>query len=571
MQKLFFIVLCISSSFIFSQEKPKDTLNTNVIDVVKPYSPKVSDAFKIKDNPQVKESESFKKETIKYNIFSAPVVSTFTPSKGKAKGISVAKQEEIYDNYISVGFGNFTTPFLDAYIHSSSNKNNDFGVFLNYLSSKGGINHLQLYDNYSDAKIDLYYKQIDQDYSWQLNGGYHRQLINWYGVSDEIDYSQSFIDTFNEEQIYQTIYFGGKINFNDGFVDGATVKLQHFSDSYNTDELHFKIIPKLVLPIASENINTLFSLEYLGGKFNQGFTDVNQVKHSFLNLGVSPNLEVLRNNLTLNLGVKLYYSFDLDNKNNQFLAYPNVTASYKILEESFIGYVGVTGDLLQNSYHDFVAENPYVSPTLNVEITDQQYNAFVGFKGKNANVNYNFKGFYKSEKNKPLFIQNPSQSNGIVFVNNAYELGNSFSVIYDDVNSFGILGEIDIEFTKQFTFGGNVEFNNYSLTTELEAWNLPDLKASLFANYNQDKWYGQAKLYFRGKTNDYEIPVGSFGSIISNDSFVDLNLQGGYKFTNQLTAFVKVNNVLGTNYDRFRNYKVQGLQVLGGITFKFDF
>ena len=62
MQKLFFIVLCFSSSFIFSQEKPKDTLNTNVIDVVKPYSPKVSDAFKIKDNPQLKESESFKKE-----------------------------------------------------------------------------------------------------------------------------------------------------------------------------------------------------------------------------------------------------------------------------------------------------------------------------------------------------------------------------------------------------------------------------------------------------------------------------------------------------------------------------
>jgi hypothetical protein len=36
------------------------------------------------------------KETIKYSIFSFPVASTFTPSKGKAEGVDKAKQEHLY-------------------------------------------------------------------------------------------------------------------------------------------------------------------------------------------------------------------------------------------------------------------------------------------------------------------------------------------------------------------------------------------------------------------------------------------------------------------------------------------
>jgi outer membrane cobalamin receptor len=55
------------------------------------------------------------------------------------------------------------------------------------------------------------------------------------------------------------------------------------------------------------------------------------------------------------------------------------------------------------------------------------------------------------------------------------------------------------------------------------------------------------------------------------DSYVDLNLKGGYVFTDRLTAFTKINNVLSTNYQPFHNYDVQGIQVLAGIIYKFDF
>jgi hypothetical protein len=44
-----------------------------------------------------------KKETIKYSIFSFPVASTFTPSKGKAEGVDKTKQEHMYNNYATLG------------------------------------------------------------------------------------------------------------------------------------------------------------------------------------------------------------------------------------------------------------------------------------------------------------------------------------------------------------------------------------------------------------------------------------------------------------------------------------
>mgnify|MGYP000191291236 FL=1 len=60
------------------------------------------------------------------------------------------------------------------------------------------------------------------------------------------------------------------------------------------------------------------------------------------------------------------------------------------------------------------------------------------------------------------------------------------------------------------------------------------------------------------------------GFIIKNDSFIDLNVSGGYNFSDRLTAFAKINNILAQKYHSYLNYQVQPLQALAGITYKFD-
>jgi len=70
-----------------------------------------------------------------------------------------------------------------------------------------------------------------------------------------------------------------------------------------------------------------------------------------------------------------------------------VTASYRVVEDNVIAYGGIEGKLRQNSYYDLVAENPFVSPTLEIQPTDQQYDAYIGLKGQLLpNLGYNLEG-----------------------------------------------------------------------------------------------------------------------------------------------------------------------------------
>jgi len=560
--------------FSYAQETKPDTLKTEEIIVVKPYTPTISDAFKVKSNPIIEDANEIQREKVNYSIFSIPVASTFAPSKGKAKGVIKEPKERLFDNYISAGFGNFTSPLFEAYIHTGDAKNNDFGIFANHHSSEGGIKNLLLNNDYSDTRIDMYYKQYDRDLNWQLNAGLHRNQYNYYGLpSDEI-FNVEVIDAMDEEQIYKTFYAGGKISVEDSFFQGASAELVNFSDDYNSNELQLLIKPTLEFPISSELINGEFSKDVLSGKFKQNYFTEDDVKHSFLNLGFNPNFEVRRENLTVNLGAKLYYSSDLDKKTNSFYAYPNVYASLKVVDDVFILVAGATGDLIQNTYRNFAKENPFVSPTLDIQITDKQYKAFIGAKGKLAsNVSYNLNLSHSNEKNKPLFIQNETMTDGTSIVSNAFQAGNSFDVIYDDVKSLSFFGELSIDASKEFNFGGSIDYSNFTTTDQEEAWNLPSIKATVTADYQNNSWFAGSKLFFNGQTKDLIKPFASSSAspvIIKNKSYIDLNFYGGYIFSDRLTAFGRINNALGKKYHTFVNYKVQSLQILAGITYKFD-
>ncbi|WP_129367127.1 TonB-dependent receptor [Lutibacter sp. HS1-25] len=567
-------LLILVTGFTFSQTTKIDTLKTEEISVVKPYTPTISDAFKIVSNPEIDPSNSFQKETVTYNFFSVPVASTFTPSKGKAQGLVKAPKEKLYDNYVLAGFGNYTTPVFEAFVHAGDAKYNDFGVLINYLSSQGDIKDVILDDNFSKTKVELFYKQFERDFNWKADLGYNRQRYNYYGLPSHIVFDENIINTIDEKQVYTAINLGGNIVFDNTIFKEGTVKITGFNDYYDSNEFRFNINPNFEYLIADNFLKGGVLIDFLAGKFKQNYGSPDDLKYSFLNFGIDPNYEILTDDLSINIGAKLYYTFDFENNNNSFKIYPNIIASYQLIEDIFIVTAGVTGDLVQNTYNNFTAENPFVSPTLNILQTDQQYNAFAGLKGKLAsNIGYNFSASYGNENNKPLYIQNQILTDGLLAVDKAYEAGNSFSVIYDDVKTIQVYGEINVDFSKEFQLTGSFNYANYNTTNQPEAWNLPEIKASVLAKYNAKNWFAGAQLFFNGNTKDFVIPYNQSpenGSIVTNNSYVDLNLNAGYNFTKQLAAFARVNNAVGNSYNRFVNYPVQSLQVLGGVIYKFN-
>ena len=302
-----------------------------------------------------------------------------------------------------------------------------------------------------------------------------------------------------------------------------------FSDKFKSGENHLEINSVIDFPIGQELMYSEISLELLNGKFENDFFQTEKLTYTYFNLGFSPNFEVLRDNLTVNLGARLYYSITNNFEGSKFYIYPNVTASYNISEEALIAYAGVVGDLQQNSYKNFVDKNPFVSPTLYIQRTNQQYNAYAGIKGLlNSKIRFNLKAAYINEENKALFKLNPSLTDGSNEVDKGYEAANSFQVIYDDVNTIYFNGEIIFDLFKEFKFGGNIDFNSYSLKNEEHAWNLPLMKATLLAKYTRKKWSAGADIFFSSDRKDDLSIIPDTSIRITNSAYFDMNLNGVY-------------------------------------------
>ena len=554
-------------------QKTDDNIGTEVVNVVKPYTPTISDAFKVKETPTLEDEETSRKENIQYNIFSFPVASTFAPAKGKAANVDKSPEEKIYSNYLTLAAGNYGTVGAELFVTQNVSNTDYFGGMLRHNSSQGGIKNTPLDDKFSNTGLDLTYGSRTKAMSWNADLGYKHQVYNWYGIFPGV-LTDAIIDGINERQTYHTLYLGGRLALGDTFLKESSLKFSRFWDGYGSAENRFVAKPALEFDIIEQKIRTDFVLDYISGTFDQTFDGSTSYKYGFTNVGFQPSIKIHKNDLTVNVGAGFFYSAAQEAGESKFFIYPQVTGSYKVVGDLMIFYAGLEGTLQQNSYHDFVQENFFVSPTLGVAPTDQKYDIYAGLKGKLASsVSYNIRGSYKNEENKALFksnIYNEGSAN-----TDGYTYGNSFNVVYDNVKTVSFFGELKADFSKNVSFGVNGTFSSYTVDAEKEAWNLPSINLATNLDVTiTPKWSAGLNLFFVGERKDQFIHGALINYPIENvtlKSYFDLNAHVGYKYSERLSFFLKGNNLANQQYQRWLNYPVQGLQVMGGASYKFDF
>lgn len=575
------IFLTLGFQVTFAQEEEEKDLGTETVTVTKAYTPTVSDAFKIKSVPNMNDSIVLQKKPINYSIFSVPVASTFTPSKGTASKVEKLPPPVLYNSYASLGAGLYGNVLGEFYTSRTINRDENFDIGFNHLSSRGGINGVELNDTFYDTRLDASYAKRDRDLDWGAAIGLQHQLYNWYGIEPGV-FSETVINSIDERQNYYMGEVSGHINVEDAYFKRADLKYRRFFDAVSSGENRAIFNTGFEFPMNEETFNAKVKLDYVGGTFENASVSSadndNGISYGNLQVGVNPSLTMLRDDLSLNLGVNLVYGMDLENSESNFYIYPAVTASYRLSDETVIAYGGVTGELKQNSYYDFVEGNPFVSPTLTIAPTDGQYNAYVGFKGQLLpNLSYNVKGSYTAENNTPLYTLNPR--NDFRSDDKGYYYGNSFGLFYDDIKTLGIFGELNVDVNRNFTAGANVEVYDYNTETGNPAWNLPNLQASLFMDYQiGEKWYAGVNLFYVGEREDFSSTVvqnaqpNEFpATLITLDGYFDANAHVGYRYTDQWSFFIKGANLSNNDYQRWSNFQVQGIQILGGATYKFDF
>ena len=582
MKKLILSIIVLSAFQVGFSQKKDENIGSEVVNIVKPYTPTISDAFKVKQTPAVEEEVIEPKIPIKFQIFSFPVASTFLPSKGKAADVDKEILEKGFSNYVSLGAGTYGTANAELFLTHQISKTDYVGGMLQHLSSQGGIGGLLLDDSFYTNALDATYGSRNKKISWNADLGIKNQGINWYGLPNYSFFDASVVNKIDEKQQYNTIAIGGKMSLKDSFFKQASLQFKHFSDAFGSAENRFFIKPNFDFNVVNQKVKTDFVLDYVGGSFDRRLMQMNSAyNYSSLNLGFSPSILYQQDDLSVEIGAKVFYAMSkIDQENNKkIFFYPKVKASYKLVGDILLAYAGAEGNLQQNSYADFVDNNPFVSPTLFIAPTNTKYDLYFGLKGKLANaVAFNVKTSYLNQDNRALFAANyfdePSTNP------NGYAFGNSFNVVYDDLKTWSVFGELKADFSKNMAFGINGTFNTFTTNTQNEAWNLPKLQVASFIDVEiNEKWSAGAKLFFVGERKDLvsvqnDATVFPFildKSVVTLDSYFDLNAHVGYKFSKRLNFFLKGNNLANQQYKRWAGFPVQSIQILGGATYKFDF
>ena len=580
--KIYFpiVITALATQISFAQED--ENIGSEVVNVVKPYTPTISDAFKVKETPVIDDEDNTQKEEIQYNIFSFPVASTFTPAKGKAAGVDKEEKERIFSNYATLGVGNYGTINGELFLTHNFGRDSYVGGMIRHLSSQGGIQDVKLDDKFATTGLDVTYGSRNRDLSWNVDLGVKNQVSNWYGLPYEnIFFDDTTIDNIEEKQAYNTIALGGKMAMEKSFFSEASMQFKRFSDDFGSGENRFWIKPNFDFEVMDYKVNADFVIDYVGGSFDRMYDVDAELKYSNIIFGTKPNFLYQQDDLSVQIGAGVFYTTGKlnDETDSKIFVYPNVKASYKIVGDILIGYAGAEGGLNQNSYADFVDQNPFVSPTLFIAPTDNKYDIYVGLKGKLANsVAFNVRGSYNYDEGKPMFASNSFDLSGVN--TEGYANGNSFNVFYDNVKTLSIFGEIKADFSKSVSLALNGQYNNYNTEYATEAFNLPQLKIGANLDFDiTDKWYAGANIFFVGERkdmitvqDDLTINPGTFTTQeVTLDSFFDLNAHIGYNYNDRLTFYLKGNNLANQQYNRWANFPVQGVQGMFGANYKFDF
>lgn len=590
-KSLYSILSLVALQSIYAQyEDPNQALGigTDSVIITKQYDPDIIEAYKQKTPPIIETKKQETLQQIEYSILEVPVVSTFKPTKGRAVELSKTKSKHFYEDHVSLGYGNYHNIFADAYINHELDRYSRIEGTLHHRSSQGGIKDVDFNNSFYDSDLEITFFNQHREYQYHIGGIAGHHLMQWYGLGDANLYP-NVENKADFKQQYMNYELEGGMEMYDGFFRGFDASYTFVGDAYKSNMNHFKIKPSFDLRLSKKtDIWIDLPVDFMLGKFLRYENGTDRMTFHSLKTGISPYLRSSIGKFSFTIGAEGIYN-DLSNNlaNNDIIGssysqkanfelgrnlylYPKFNASIPIQTSKIIAFTHINGGLEQNSFQTFSNDMAFIAPNILVLPTHKPYDATIGIKGNlSTQLTYKIDVNHKKEVNKALFRHHP----GITGASQEedYELYNSFTVAYDDVQTTGIGLDVNYDFTKQWHFTANLNYSNYKLENEKEAWNLPNFTSGMDIAYDTDfGLHTQLDLFYVGARKDINTLPSATDEIYELSGYADVNLGLRYGISPKFSVFVEGKNLVSGSYERWQHYNVQGLQVLGGLTYRFD-
>ncbi len=557
------------------------------VEVVKAYKPSVSDAYKINNIPKIEETRH-QKPTFDYNIFSQPVFSTFSVNTLQAAKITGKPREDMGFGLLRLGAGNYSKPYIDFFFNNNKSKTTVFGLHFKHLSSHGKVK-LEGGDKvkapFSDNSAEMFVKRYFRKSALKASVSFDRNAFNYYGYPEQpvpsvLLADNQTINLFNTKQAFSK----GALNISlvntskpkNRPTFGFDLKYHYFSTKSGQTEHLGDFAFHITKPV-----NNMTGMLDAGGSFYLADNIINRAtlltgQRQQMWMYAKPAIFMENDFANFKAGGNIYFVLDKEDEAVLKLT-PNVVLNITPVKGILSIFGGVDGKYEMNNYSKIAYLNPFVAPGHDVKNSFQQFRFFGGFDGKfSTKTNFKIAAEYTMVKDQPFFYleeKKPafmSSTNRIVY--------NDFKILYDNMNLLRFNVEVFHAATDNLNFLLAGNYYVYEPETEVEAWNMPEFDAKLSLEY---KVTGQLEIssdiYLIGKRTGLIIysPLLTTGfatplkKAMTLDTVFDLNVSGTYHFTQQLSAFVQLNNFGFQNYERWLGYPVQSFNFLGGVSFSF--
>lgn len=521
-----------------------DTSSPRVVTITSAFKPSLKNAAKVNFTAASPVIDSSRVPVL-YNVPSQNLLFSYQPVPIKPLALPAdSGLAWTNDHYLKAGVGNFASVLAEGAFSFGDGKKSITNLRANYFTTKGDL-PAQQYDKFGLNVISIL--NTNRNNEWTTKAYYENSSRYFYGYEPAtLPYKkEDLLQRFNTAGIEVGVQNKAPNDFN--ITYHPQVQLRYFSDNHDGKEFNL---------VARAQITKGFAKIYA---FDLGLTaDVSTADFKMI-----PNSVKLKNNLyyvspTLQFNtpnIKLYLGLQPSWDNQNFTTLPNITAEARIKESALVAELGWTGYYTKNTYYSLAGFNQWIAPLKELRNT-KSMETYAGVKGAAGNhFTYKARLSFIKLNNQPLFVNDLND-------------GKTFDILYEpDMQVLKLHGEVGYNVQEKFSLLAGATFNKYSSQASYtDAWGLIPFEMTGTVKWKVLKdlqlkadaflWDGA---YYRNKTLQTQ----------KLDPAADLNLGAEFSVMPKLNLWFQLNNLLNNKYQRWNQYQVLGLNVMGGVVYSF--
>ena len=501
--------------------------------------------------------------------------------------IAPEELEPLTGNYLKLGGGNYGTLYGRAHLHSTRNNQYSYGLDVRHQSSGSGP-----VDGSNSAVAQTSVAATGEYYQGTaalgLSLDYARERYHFYGYDRAL-----LADVPSADAIQQTFNrFGVRAYARQRAPDAQVqyevgVGYQHWQDAYTSSENNLLVDAKAGYALGETSRITLqangsFITEKESLNLPQPSTESGSRSRNFIQ--ATPAYELTsKTGLSLTLGATFGYSSEPQYGGSnpggvgKGAINPAVRVGYAVVPEKFEVYAGAGGAIQRVTRYDLTQENPWLGRGTSQSVADTHYGP-TGYLGLTAaptsGLSLAARATYGRTHNLYFYNNRNTAFDG------AAPLGSRYALVYDSA-AVGVLtvhGELLYSASDKYRVGLKADYNHYGVQYLAQAYGRPAFLSTLYGTYNAtDKLLLGADFYYYSPNygTAYSAGYNPNGGIFYQasdrqiDAVIDLSARAEYRVTPKFSIFALGNNLTGRRYQRFLNYPVKGINVIGGLAYSF--